>query len=84
VVTIKDMGDVVELAVLLPVEQKTLGEGISKTGFDYKDIKSYGFVVRMRTADYVSFIEDTMNGFSAFQLARAQIFKTELDAADLH
>lgn len=83
-VSIRDLGDKIELAVLLPVEQKPFGEAISRTGFDLKDIKSYGFSIVMKTSDFVAFVEDTMNGFSAFQLARAQIFKNELDGADLH
>jgi hypothetical protein len=83
-VTVKDLGDKVQVSILLPVLQKPLGEGISKNGFDYKDLKSYGFSIIMKTADYVDFIEQMMNSFQNFQFARAEVFKTQLDEASLH
>jgi hypothetical protein len=83
-VTVKDLGDKVELAVLLPVADKQLGNGISKDGFSMKDLRSYGFNITLKMDNYVEFVQDVMNEFSRLQMARAEIFKNELDASGVH
>jgi hypothetical protein len=83
-ITVRDFGDTVEIAVMLPVLEKELGEGISKTGFNYDDLRTLGFTVKIRTRDYIDFIQSAMESFTNFQFARAEVFKSEIDENALH
>lgn len=83
-ISIRDLGDTIELAVLLPVIQKPLSDNTSKTGYNYADLKSHGFIVKLSTRDYVNFVESVMDSFTAFQFARAEVFKTQVDETPLH
>lgn len=76
-VTVKDLGEKMELTVLLPVEGKEFGNSISKTGFNYEDLKSYGFNVTVKTEDFLRFVEDVMSAHTIFQSERADKIKLE-------
>jgi hypothetical protein len=78
-VTVKDLGDTVELDILLPVEKKELSLVANKTGYTAADLKSHGFAITMRTYDFIEFVEDVMNAHTKFQDERAVVIKKSFD-----
>lgn len=79
-ITVKDLGDTVELSILLPVEEKPLGNTANATGFSAHDTKSTQMVVVLKTSEFLAFIEDTMRAHSGFQNQRAEKIKKELNS----
>ncbi len=80
-VTIKDLGDTVEMTVLLPVVKKELSLVANKTGYNIADLKSYGFSIEMTTHAFIGFVEAVMLEHTRFQEGRAIVIKKSFDVA---
>jgi hypothetical protein len=80
-VTVKDLGDTVEMTVLLPVVKKELSLVANKTGYNVADLKSYGFNLTLKTHDFIEFVQDVMLAHTRFQDERAIVIKKSFDVA---
>jgi hypothetical protein len=81
-VTCKDFGDTVMLSIILPVEEKELGNTAGPVGYSAHDTKSTQMNVVLKTSEFLLFVSDVMAAHHKFQTDRAEKIKQNLDGEE--